>query len=199
MPKKPPTNKRAPPKSSASKATQKDRQAPPPPAAASSTPAPTAPARPTSHPPFAPSANPYLLDANGIPIDFASFVPPPSTVDPNDPNFPTALSNWSTTTLGKLNSLPSFSQSQLNAIAEAAVGGAKGAAVGTTAGNLPIDLPASLAALFEAKLTLDREKAKLLRMQKELKAHRETMHGVGNGKGKEVAVDEHEPCDCGRP
>lgn len=196
MPKKPPTNKRAPPKSLASKTSQKERQAPPAPA-----PAPTAPARPTSHPhpPFAPSTNPYLLDAAGLPIDFASFVPPPSTVDPNDPNFPTALSNWSTTTLGKLNSLPSFSQSQLNAIAEAAVGGAKGGPAGSTAGNLPIDLPASLAALFEAKLTLDREKAKLLRMQKELKAHRETMHGVGsvsNGKGKEVAMDE--PCDCGR-
>lgn len=77
----------------------------------------------------------------------------------------------------------------------------------SSANGLPIDLPASLAALFEAKLTLDREKAKLLRMQKELKAHREQMHGVNgggsgstaggggagvaggsNGKGKEVAL-----------
>ena len=37
---------------------------------------------------------------------------------------------------------------------------------------LGIDLPASLAALFEAKLTLDREKAKLVRMQKELQGYR---------------------------
>ena len=54
----------------------------------------------------------------------------------------------------------------------------------SSANGLPIDLPASLAALFEAKLTLDREKAKLLRMQKELKAHREQMHGVGSGHGR---------------
>jgi hypothetical protein len=45
---------------------------------------------------------------------------------------------------------------------------------------------------------LDREKAKLLRMQKELKAHREQMNGVGNGKGKEVALIEEEDCPCGR-
>jgi len=69
---------------------------------------------------------------------------------------------------------------------------------GGTMSGLPIDLPASLAALFEAKLTLDREKAKLLRMQKELKAHREQMNGVGNGKGKEVALIEEEDCPCGR-
>jgi hypothetical protein len=191
MPKKPPTNKRPPPKSLAAKTQQKERQAPSP------APAPAAPVRPTSHPPLPLATNPYL-DAAGGPIDFSSFVPPPSTVDPNDPNFPTALSNWSTSTLSKLNQLPSFSQNQLNAIAEAAVGGAnKGSSAMTAPGSLPIDLPASLAALFEAKLTLDREKAKLLRMQKELKAHRENMHGVGNGKGKEVASEEQ--CDCGRP
>ena len=76
---------------------------------------------------------------------------------------------------------------------------------GGTVTGLPIDLPASLAALFEAKLTLDREKAKLLRMQKELKAHREQMHGVGNGngngvgngKGKEVALEPEDDCPCG--
>lgn len=103
-------------------------------------------------------------------------------------------------------------------------GGSSGLVPGVTemikssANGLPIDLPASLAALFEAKLTLDREKAKLLRMQKELKAHREQMHGVnsgssgtagagGSGKGKEVALvgngDEDEDdddlmdCPCG--
>ncbi|WVQ77059.1 hypothetical protein IAR50_006738 [Cryptococcus sp. DSM 104548] len=37
----------------------------------------------------------------------------------------------------------------------------------------PIDLPSSLAALFEAKLTLDREKAKLLKMQEELEGQKE--------------------------
>lgn len=192
MPKKPPTNKRAPPKSLAAKSQLKERQPQGTPA-----PPPNAPVRPISQPPIPTAANPYL-DSAGGPIDFSSFVPPPSTVDPNDPNFPTALSNWSTTTLGKLNQLPSFSQSQLNAIAEAAVGSAnKGNSAMTASGALPIDLPASLAALFEAKLTLDREKAKLLRMQKELKAHRENMHGVSNGKGKEVASEEQ--CECGRP
>jgi hypothetical protein len=39
---------------------------------------------------------------------------------------------------------------------------------------IPTDLPASLAALFEAKLNLDREKAKLVRMQKELRGYRES-------------------------
>lgn len=197
---------------------------------------------------------------------------PPSTIDPKDPNFPNALSDWSASTLGKLNALPKLTQGQLSAIAEAAVGAAAqqsqlplplsigqgsqqhnvngnhanyngqmvttGGAGGSgglvpgvsemiksSANGLPIDLPASLAALFEAKLTLDREKAKLLRMQKELKAHREQMHGVNSGssgtgaaagagsgagasaKGKEVAlvgdVDEDEDdddlmdCPCG--
>lgn len=65
---------------------------------------------------------------------------------------------------------------------------------------MPIDLPASLAALFEAKLTLDREKAKLMRMQKELKGYREGVSAVGAAmatvKGKEVAIDDE--CTCGR-
>jgi hypothetical protein len=86
---------------------------------------------------------------------------------------------------------------------------------GVGANNLGIDLPASLAALFEAKLTLDREKAKLMRMQKELKGYREGVAAVNgngngngsasagkqpsNGKGKEVVVeDDLEECLCGR-
>jgi hypothetical protein len=76
-----------------------------------------------------------------------------------------------------------------------------GVGVGAGAGQgLPIDLPASLAALFEAKLTLDREKAKLMRMQKELKGYREGVAAaVGAGKGKEVAVDDElGECTCGR-
>jgi hypothetical protein len=66
---------------------------------------------------------------------------------------------------------------------------------GVGGNGLPIDLPASLAALFEAKLTLDREKAKLMRMQKELKGYREGVAAV-NTKGKEVVVDDE--CTCGR-
>jgi hypothetical protein len=195
MPKKPPTNKRGPPK-----AIKKPAQQPTP------TPAPTAPARPTSQPQLRTANNPYL-DTLGQPIDFSAFATRPATVDPNDPGFSAALSDWSASTLGKLNALPNFDPKQLNAIAEAAVGGAHSGGVmapgsngngGGTMSGLPIDLPASLAALFEAKLTLDREKAKLLRMQKELKAHREQMNGVGNGKGKEVALIEEEDCPCGR-
>jgi hypothetical protein len=189
MPKKPPTNKRPPPKA-AKKPTQQPTQPP----------TLTAPARPTSHPPLRSPNNPYL-DALGQPIDFTAFASRPATVDPNDPGFSAALSDWSASTLGKLNALPNFDPKQLNAIAEAAVGGAHSGGVmapGSNGSGLPIDLPASLAALFEAKLTLDREKAKLLRMQKELKAHREQMNGVGNGKGKEVALIEEEDCPCGR-
>jgi hypothetical protein len=76
----------------------------------------------------------------------------------------------------------------------------------------PIDLPASLAALFDAKLTLDREKAKLMKMQKELKGYREGVAAVAgaqgklgpqsSGKGKEVAQimdgDDTGECTCGR-
>lgn len=207
MPKKPRTNKRPPPKALPPKSTQ---------AAASTASNNTAPpAVPPNRPAPSPHsgrpgavANPYLN--NGQPVDFSSFVPPPSTIDPKDPNFPNALSDWSASTLGKLNALPKLTQGQLSAIAEAAVGVANGPSTGTgglanlgtattSANGLPIDLPASLAALFEAKLTLDREKAKLLRMQKELKAHREQMHGVGNGKGKEIALedDEQHECPCG--
>jgi hypothetical protein len=200
MPKKPPTNKRPPPKAAPKKQPQQQQPTPAPP--------PAAPARPTSRPPLGSPANPYL-DSLGQPIDFSTFASRPATVDPNDPGFSAALSDWSASTLGKLNALPNFDPKQLNAIAEAAVGGAhsggvmvpgNNGAAGTMTG-LPIDLPASLAALFEAKLTLDREKAKLLRMQKELKAHREQMHGVGNGngngKGKEVALEQEEDCLCG--
>lgn len=98
-----------------------------------------------------------------------------------------ALHTWSTSALGRLDALPKLTQSQLSAIAGAAAG------VDGQQGNLPIDLPASLAALFEAKLTLDREKAKLMRMQKELKGYREGVAAVA-GKGKEIADE----CTCGR-
>ena len=60
----------------------------------------------------------------------------------------------------------------------AALQALQGEMIGNGNGNgngqqvLGIDLPASLAALFEAKLTLDREKAKLVRMQKELQGYR---------------------------
>lgn len=117
--------------------------------------------------------------------------PPPKAarpaVPPADPDLTSALHTWSTSALGRLDALPKLTQSQLSAIAGAAAG------VGDPQGNLPIDLPASLAALFEAKLTLDREKAKLMRMQKELKGYREGVAAVSN-KGKEVA----EECTCGR-
>jgi hypothetical protein len=209
MPKKPPTNKRPPPKAAALRKQQQLQQQQ---QQQSTQQVPSTPARPTSQPPLRNPNIPYF-DASGQPIDFSSWSTRPSTVDPNDPGFQAALSDWSASTLGKLNALPNFDPKQLNAIAEAAVGGAhSGGVVAPIPGNghggtvaagtmsgLPIDLPASLAALFEAKLTLDREKAKLLRMQKELKAHREQMHGVGNGKGKEVALIEEEECPCGRP
>jgi hypothetical protein len=70
---------------------------------------------------------------------------------------------------------------------------------------LPIDLPASLAALFEAKLTLDREKAKLMQMQRELKSHRDSLLAANKlDKGKGVDKDvvdvelEEDECTCGR-
>lgn len=199
MPKKPRTNKRPPPKALPPKTA-----APAQSASASATGAPAIPPnRPAPPAQFGSVPNPYV-DHNGQSAEFTSFVPPPSIIDPKDPNFPAALSDWSASTLGRLNALPKFTQGQLSAIAEAAVGVGNPAAAGqlgaitTSANGLPIDLPASLAALFEAKLTLDREKAKLLRMQKELKAHREQMHGVGNGKGKQVAVaeDDEDLLDC---
>jgi len=108
--------------------------------------------------------------------------PPPKT----SPAPPAPL--WTPSALSQLDGLPKLTQSQLTAIADAAAG------VGETPGNLAIDLPASLAALFEAKLTLDREKAKLMRMQKELKGYREGAAAVNASKGKEVA----EECTCGR-
>jgi hypothetical protein len=108
------------------------------------------------------------------PLDFVSAASPSSlmpistaTVDPNDPGFRTAWQNWTTSALDRLDQMPKLSQTQLDAIAGAAAG------VDGSASNLGIDLPASLAALFEAKLTLDREKAKLVRMQKELKGYKD--------------------------
>lgn len=151
-----------------------------------------------------------------------------ASLDPTDPNFPSAFQSWSTSALSQLGQLPSLTPSQLSVIAGAAagvvdaglranghVGHAAGGQAGGNAGQgnagmlpnlppsgqgLPIDLPASLAALFEAKLTLDREKAKLMRMQKELKGYREGVAAV-NLKGKQVAVQDPEDlgeCTCGR-
>lgn len=97
-------------------------------------------------------------------------LPPPTSIDPLDPGFRSAWQEWTASALGRLDQLPKLDQAQLAAIARAA---AAGAGAGTLEeSGLGIDLPASLAALFEAKLTLDREKAKLVRMQKELQGYR---------------------------
>ncbi len=131
-------------------------------------------------PPLQPQSTnlPYLNPSQ--PLDLSSFIPPPASIDPNDPAFSAALRHWSASALANPN--------------------------GNGNSALPIDLPASLAALFEAKLTLDREKQKLMRMQKELKGYREGVTAVtgnavvtGTGKGKEVAVqDDDGECTCGR-
>lgn len=108
-------------------------------------------------------------------------------------NLSAALSSWSANTLGRMEPLPKLTESQLSVLAGAAAGigeanflsgmSAPGQSSGSTgegqySGGIPIDLPASLAALFEAKLTLDREKAKLMRMQKELRGQRESIKEV---------------------
>ncbi|WVR08699.1 hypothetical protein IAU60_005757 [Kwoniella sp. DSM 27419] len=123
------------------------------------------------------------------------------TPDPAESTFSTALSNWSANALGRLDNLPKLTQSQLTALTGAAAGIGEANFLANPSAipsqsynpNLPIDLPASLAALFEAKLTLDREKAKLLRMQQELKGQREEQE---QPKGKAVAPVEEE-CTCG--
>ncbi|BEI84350.1 hypothetical protein CcaverHIS002_0409540 [Cutaneotrichosporon cavernicola] len=138
----------------------------------------------------------------------AGLFPPPSTLDPSDPGFPSAFQSWSTSALNQLNQLrqlPALSPSQLSAIAGAAAGVSD---AGFQGQGPCIDLPQSLAALFEAKLTLDREKAKLMRMQKELRGFRDGMAGpvptqppppLPTVKGKEVAVDDElAECTCGR-
>ena len=118
-------------------------------------------------------------------------LPPPTSIDPLDPRFRAAWQEWTANALGRLDQLPKLTQNQLAAIARAAAAGVGAGAGGqllqgasdsntgalTVPGEggqqvLGIDLPASLAALFEAKLTLDREKAKLVRMQKELQGYR---------------------------
>jgi len=108
--------------------------------------------------------------------------PQTSTIETD---FSSALHTWSNSALGRLDALPKLTQSQLSAIAGAAAG-----VNGEIPPNLPIDLPASLAALFEAKLTLDREKAKLMRMQKELKGYREGVAAVSVG-GQAVPQGAH--------
>ncbi|KAK8850630.1 hypothetical protein IAR55_004549 [Kwoniella newhampshirensis] len=126
--------------------------------------------------------------------------------DPTDSTFSAALSNWSANALGRLDHLPKLTQSQLTALTDAAAGVGEANFLANPSSippqsynpNIPIDLPASLAALFEAKLTLDREKAKLLRMQQELKGQKE---------GKQIGEEPLEPetgvialeeeCTCG--
>jgi hypothetical protein len=212
MPKKPRPNKRAPPKPRPAVQPQSQSQA-------QTQPQPNTQNVHGVQPPhsaqvqfnFNPSNQTNLLpylDPNQ-PIDLSALVPPPSTIDPNDPNFPSALSSWSETALSKLNDLPKLTQSQLSAIAGAAAGVRPGmfnaAAGGEGSVPLPIDLPASLAALFEAKLTLDREKAKLMQMQRELKSHRDSLLAANKlDKGKGVDKDvvdvelEEDECTCGR-
>lgn len=172
----------------------------------------------------APLASPPYFDPATTPL-----FPPASALDPTDPSFSSAFQSWSTSALSQLGQLPRLTPSQLSAIAGAAAGvgdaglfsaAAAGGGVGLGGApgqGLPIDLPASLAALFEAKLTLDREKAKLMRMQKELKGYREGVAAVGGAaagvgataapavvaKGKErveplPVEDELGECTCGR-
>lgn len=183
---KPRTNKRPPPKAL--------KAAPP-----TNPPQPSVPGQPRSQailPPF---------DVRQV-QDIALSLPPAAGMNPTDPIFNQALQTWSAQALGRLDQLPKFSQAQLNALASAAAGmGEKlGSGTGSTNPNLPVDLPASLAALFEAKLTLDREKAKLVRMQNELKGYREGVaavqgNAVPNGKGKEaVREEDYGECTCGR-
>ncbi|AFR98291.1 hypothetical protein C343_06267 [Cryptococcus neoformans C23] len=110
-------------------------------------------------------------------------------------NLSAALSSWSANTLGRMEPMPKLTESQLSVLAGAAAGigeanflsgmsasrngqSSGSAGEGQYSGGIPIDLPASLAALFEAKLTLDREKAKLMRMQKELRGQRESIKEV---------------------
>lgn len=216
MPKKPRPNKRAPPR---------PRPVAPLPSHAQAQAQPQAqlPLHTTTSASGASITNLPYLDPNH-PIDLSSLVPPPSTIDPNDPNFPSALSSWSESALSKLNELPKLTQSQLSAIAGAAAGVRPGMFAGQGAGpggvvgvggvvsisggegsqHLPIDLPASLAALFEAKLTLDREKAKLMQMQRELKSHRDSLLAANKlDKGKGVVKDltegeDEDQCTCGR-
>ena len=120
-----------------------------------------------------------------------------------------ALQNFSTSALGRLDTLPKLNQAQLTAIAGAAAGitdsnwlpGQGDQLTSALYKNENVDLPASLAALFEAKLTLDREKAKLLKMQKELKGYRDGVAAATAGssaKGKEVMADDLGECTCGR-
>ena len=112
-----------------------------------------------------------------------------------------ALQNFSTSPNAALD-LPKHTQAQLRAIAGAAAGIDPG--TGVNGEGLPFDLPKSLAALLEAKLTLDREKAKLLKMQQELKGYRDEVAAAtvvkSHGKGKEVAVNEDDlgVCTCGQ-
>ncbi|WVQ86145.1 hypothetical protein IAT38_008313 [Cryptococcus sp. DSM 104549] len=167
---------------------------------------------PKLRPPLPPSSPPHS-HPHPLPL------PDPSS-DPT--TFSAALSSWSASAFGRLDHLPKLTQSQLSALTGAAAGigeanflsdpgalgalsaaaAGAGAGVGAEmgAGGIPIDLPASLAALFEAKLTLDREKAKLLRMQQELRGQREGRlrleEQVELVREKQVMLLEEE-CTCG--
>lgn len=148
-------------------------------------PAPAAPPSAAAAPPTSRLPLPPLIPLDLVPSPLpSSLIPPSTSVDLNDPNFRTAWQNWTTSALGRLDQLPKLSQSQLNAIAGAAAGIDGSASLG-------IDLPASLAALFEAKLTLDREKAKLVRMQKELKGYKDAAGGAVGPEAAAAAAHAH--------
>lgn len=155
------------------------------------------------------------------PIHFdpvSSLFPPPSTLDPTDPNFPAAFQSWSTSALNQINQLgqlPRLTPAQLSAIAGAAAGMSDGGLLAAAGQEDCVGLPQSLAGLFEAKLTLDREKTKLQRVQKELSGFRDGNWSAAGPapvgapppmptiKGKEVAAlvaddDDLAECTCGR-
>lgn len=187
---KPRTNKRPPPKVRPNPPTQ-----------------PSSPPTPTQNPStsdqyatppsiLAPSFPPLPSDILSVPRStLASADAAAARATATAANLSAALSSWSANTLGRMEPLPKLTESQLSVLAGAAAGIGEanflsgmsaprnGQSSGSTgegqySGGIPIDLPASLAALFEAKLTLDREKAKLMRMQKELRGQRESIKEV---------------------
>ena len=185
---------------------RKDRRPPPKRPAAAQAPG-TAQTTDQTHLPYLAQPRGTAAAAGGgaAGTDYPAFPPlPPLHGGTTTAEYTQSLHNWSTSALGKVGKLPKLSPNQLNAIIQAAAGlgdssllnhpafagamnGAAAAAATAAAGGAPgagaagaggIDLPASLAALFEAKLTLDREKAKLVRMQKELKGYKEGVASV---------------------
>ncbi|WVO24568.1 uncharacterized protein IAS62_005936 [Cryptococcus decagattii] len=221
---KPRTNKRPPPKVRPNPATQPSPQ-------------PIPPQNPPTSDQYATPPSILPLSFPPLPSDILSV--PRSTLASADAaaaratataaNLSAALSSWSANTLGRMEPLPKLTESQLSVLAGAAAGIGEanflsgmsaprnGQSSGSTgegqySGGIPIDLPASLAALFEAKLTLDREKAKLMRMQKELRGQRESikeveMHMETEGMAGQITAEAmasrpapllEEGCTCGQ-